>query len=946
MQKNKASVNRFSEIIDVSALHKALEDIAETHGGTTDKARMEVLRIMKTVNETGRGKAHQMLNEDGGGVLCAKRISYLEDEIISALFKFATSHVYRVENPSKGEQLSVMAVGGYGRQTLAPGSDIDLLFILPYKANSWTEQIVEWILYILWDLRQKVGHATRNIDECIRLSRNDMTIRTSILEARQICGSKELASELVERFNNEVVKNTGTEFIAAKLDERNLRHQKSGDTAYLVEPNVKEGKGGLRDLHTLFWISKYYYRVDRDKDLIKLGVFSRKEYNALKKAGDFLWAVRCHMHFATKKAEERLSFDIQRDIANALDYQDHPGLSAVERFMKHYFLIAKDVSDLTRIFCAALEAENAKQTPRFTDVLRRFSQTVRKIPGTIDFRDDSGRIVMANPDVFKDDPVNLIRVFHFADKHDIDFHPITLKAIKRSMRLINSKLRNNPEANRLFLSVLTSRKSPRSNLHRMNEAGVLGKFIPEFGKIVSMMQFNMYHHFTVDEHLIRSVGILSDIDKGLLQDEHPLANELLPKLEDRVALYVAVFIHDIAKGRPEDHSIAGAIVAGKLCPRLGLSKSQTRLIMWLIEEHLTMSTVAQSRDLNDKKTIRDFANCTHTLTRLQMLLVLTVCDISAVGPGVWNGWKGQLLRTLYYETELLLSSGFSESSRTTRVAAARFELEAALSDWDVVDREKYMSLQYEPYLLTVSLDDQIRHANMIRKADQNNLSFSHMVRTHAFYEITEITVLAPDHPRLLSVVAGACSAAGANIADAQVFTTSDGRALDTVMINRAFENDDDELRRAATIGKLIEDVLAGKERLPDVIARKKVRQHEKAFAISPEVTISNNLSEQFSLIEVECLDRPGILSNITQALAELSLNIASAHITTFGEKVVDTFYVCDLVGHKITSETRQARIIKYLKDVLKSKGAKMSSSGIPRYRTSSTQENSAPHGSA
>ena len=938
MSKTNMSSKRFDEIIDVNAFQQALDKIAKEHGGESDKARMEVLALCKSVDEAGRQKAHEMLLEDGGGVACANRISYLEDQIISQLFRFVTQYVYRVENPSKGEELAVMAVGGYGRATLAPGSDIDLLFILPYKANPWTEQVVEWILYILWDLRQKVGHATRNIDECVRLSKNDMTIRTSILEARHICGSTSLGDELIERFNNEVVKNTGTEFIAAKLEERDQRHIKSGDTAYLVEPNVKEGKGGLRDLHTLFWISKYYYRVDRDKDLIKLGVFSRKEYNGLKKAEDFLWAVRCHMHYVTRKAEERLSFDIQREIATALDYHAHPGLSAVERFMKHYFLIAKEVSDLTRIFCAALEAENAKRTPRFTDVLRRFSQTVRKIPGTLDFHDESGRIVMSNPDVFKNDPVNLIRVFYFADKHEIDFHPNTLKEIKRSLRLINSKLRNDPEANRLFISVLTSRRNPRSNLHRMNEAGVLGKFIPEFGKIVSMMQFNMYHHFTVDEHLIRSVGILSNIEKGVLEDEHPLANKLLPKITDREALYVAIFIHDIAKGRPEDHSIAGAKVAEKLCPRLGLSTTQTRLVMWLIEEHLTMSTVAQSRDLNDKKTIQDFAKCAQSLTRLQMLLVLTVCDISAVGPGVWNGWKGQLLRTLYYETEILLSSGFSEASRTSRVEVARNELEAALSDWKKADRDQYLTLQYEPYFLTVPLEDQIRHANMIRKADKGGLQLTHMVRTHAFHEITEITILAPDHPRLLSVVAGACSAAGANIADAQVFTTSDGRALDTIMINREFDNDEDELRRGATIGKLIEDVLAGQARLPDVIARKRVRQNRKAFAIAPEVTISNNLSEQFSLIEIECLDRPGVLSEITQALAELSLNIASAHITTFGEKVVDTFYVCDLVGHKITSATRQARIVEYLKEVLKSGQVKTNSSGIPRYKTNPTEE--------
>ena len=917
MSKNTKSKNRLHEIIDVKALQLRFKEIADELGGESDKARMAILETVKTFNNEGRKKAREMLLEDGGGVLCAERISYLEDKIIESLFDFATSYVYRAENPSKGESLAVMAVGGYGRNTLAPGSDIDLLFILPYRSTPWTEQVVEWILYILWDLRQKVGHATRNIDECIRLSKTDMTIRTSILEARFICGSAELSEELAQRFGEEVVKSTGTEFIEAKLDERNDRHQKSGDTAYLVEPNIKEGKGGLRDLHTLFWISKYYYRVGTDRELIKLGVFSKSEYNELKKAEDFLWAARCHMHYVTNKAEDRLSFDIQREIAAALDYHDRPGLSAVERFMKHYFLIAKEVSDLTRTFCAALEAENAKQSPRFTDMFRRFNRSKQKIAGTLDFIDEHGRIVMTNPDVFKDDPVNLIRVFYFADKHEIDFHPTTLKTIKRSLKLINASLRTDPEANRLFISILTSRKSPQLNLSRMNNSGVLGKFIPEFGKIVSMMQFNMYHHFTVDEHLLRSVGFLNRIEKGELQEEHPLAHELIQNLDDRVALYVAVFIHDIAKGRPEDHSIAGAKIAKKLCPRLGLSKSQTEMVAWLIEDHLTMSTIAQSRDLNDPKTIRDFAKCAQTLTRLRMLLILTVCDIAAVGPGVWNGWKGQLLRTLYYEAEIFLSSGFSQTSRTSRIEKAKRELEDGLLEWDSDERDRYLALHYEPYLLTVSLEDQIRHAAVFREAESNGKVINHSVRTNAFHEITEITILAPDHPRLFSVIAGACTATGANIADAQVFTTSDGRALDTIMINRAFEDDQDEIRRATTIARLIEDVLAGKTALPDVIARKNtLRKRKKAFSISTEVRINNDLSEKFTLIEVECLDRPGILSIITQALAELSLNTASAHITTFGEKVVDTFYVCDLVGHKITSKTRQARIAAYLKQVL------------------------------
>ncbi|MEP3438990.1 MAG: [protein-PII] uridylyltransferase [Hoeflea sp.] len=906
-----------NQIVDPAILRKALNAIAARLGGASTEARQAVLAEVKRVNSLGRETARTMLFDDGGGTACAVRISHLQDVITAALYDYASQHVYRVENPSMSERLTVTAVGGYGRGTLAPGSDIDLLFVLPYRNTPWTEQIVEWILYILWDMGLKVGHATRNVDECIRLSRSDMTIRTAILEARFLCGELALFKDLGERFDNEVVDGTGPEFISAKLAERDERHRKAGDTRYLVEPNVKEGKGGLRDLNTLFWISKYFYHIRDTEELVGLGVLSRREFNLFLKAEDFLWAVRCHMHFLTGKSEERLSFDIQRDIASGLGYQDHPGLSAVERFMKHYFLVAKDVGDLTRIFCAGLEDQQAKQAPGLTGVISRFANRPRKIAGTLDFLEDKGRINLADAEVFKRDPVNIIRLFHLADIRGLEFHPDALKRVTRSLRMINAELRENEEANRLFLSILTSKRQPAIMLRRMNEAGVLGRFIPEFGKIVSMMQFNMYHHYTVDEHLIRTVSVLSGIDKGEELREHPLASKIMPGIEEREALYVAVFLHDIAKGRPEDHSIAGARAARKICPRLGLSPKQTELVAWLVEDHLTMSMVAQTRDLNDRKTITDFAEKVRTLERLKMLLVLSVCDIRAVGPGVWNGWKGQLLRTLYYETELMLSGGFSEVSRKERTAHARDALGEALSDWKEKDRKAYVKLHYEPYLLAVPLEEQVRHAEFIREADRAKKQLATMVRTHAFHAITEITLLSPDHPRLLSVVTGACAAAGANIADAQVFTTSDGRALDTILINRELPDDDDELRRGASIGRMIEDVLAGRAHIPEVIARKtRGKRKHRPFIVKPQVTISNTLSNKFTVIEIECLDRTGLLSEVASVLSDLSLDIASAHITTFGEKVVDTFYVRDLVGMKITNENRKINIVARLKAVL------------------------------
>ncbi|MDT4841224.1 Bifunctional uridylyltransferase/uridylyl-removing enzyme [compost metagenome] len=422
----------------------------------------------------------------------------------------------------------------------------------------------------------------------------------------------------------------------------------------------------------------------------------------------------------------------------------------------------------------------------------------------------------------------------------------------------------------------------------------------------------------MDEHLLRCIQVMSEIEHGELENEHPLANHLVTTMKrDRVLLYVAILLHDIAKGRPEDHSIAGARIARRLCPRFGLSASETETVEWLVREHLTMSMVAQSRDLNDRKTIVDFADTVQTMERLKLLLILTVCDIKGVGPGVWNGWKGQLLRTLFYETELVLTGGFSELPRADRDRQARAALADKLSDWPAAERDAYLGLHYTNYFLTVSLDDQVRHAHFIRETDRNGRALATMAKPHTFEAVTEITVLAPDHPRLLSIITGACAAAGGNIVDAQIFTTGDGRALDTILISREFDTDEDERRRAERVGKVIEDVLSGKSHLPDVLAKRtKPKKGAKAFKVEPHVEINNTLSDKFTVIEVEGLDRPGLLSELTGLISDLSLDIASAHITTFGEKVIDSFYVTDLVGHKISNATRQGNIRRKLLAVL------------------------------
>ncbi len=889
-----------------------LDEIAAQRLALSDDAafRRAAVAALRGALDKGRAEARAALEAGGTGRACAEALSAQVDDLL----RVALDVVARWLAPLSGAQPpTIVAVGGYGRGMLAPGSDIDLLFLVPDKPTPAVEKAVEALLYILWDLKQKVGHATRSVEECLKQARADMTIRTTLTEARLVAGDKAMFATLEQRFDKEIVAKTAPEFVAAKLAEREERVKRAGASRYLVEPNVKEGKGGLRDLNTLFWISKYVYRVQNPHDLIAAGVFSPREFAMFRRCEEFLWAVRCRLHFLAGRAEERLSFDVQRPIARQLGYSTRAGQADVERFMKHYFLVAKDVGDLTAIVCAALEERQAKPAQTFDRFIGRLRRRARIVAEAEDFKVEADRVNVVRDDVFERDPVNLIRLFWVAERSNLQIHPDATRLVTRSLKRINSALRENPEANRLFLEILTSRHAPETALRRMNEAGVLGRFIPDFGRVVGMMQFSMYHHYTVDEHLLRTVGALSAIDGGRLRNDHPLSSELIQKISHRTELYLSAFLHDIAKGRPTDHSKTGAEVARALCPRLGLSPANTERVATLVEQHLVMSNMAQGRDLSDPRTAEALAAIVQTQEQLKLLLILTVSDIRAVGPGVWNGWKGQLLRTLYWETEVVLGGGHSAVDRKARVEGAQETLRRALPGWSDPEFDAYAQRHYPAYWIKVEPERLVAHANLLYAMAKDMRSLATEVTTDGFRGVTAVTVIAPDHPRLLSGIAGACAAAGGNIVDAQIFTTADGLALDTIFVSRAFERDEDELRRGQRIATNIEKTLRGEVRLDEIASSKEPRDVRRgAFAIEPEVTIDNSLSRRYTVVEISGLDRPGLLRDLTGSLSKLNLNIGSAHIVTFGEKAVDAFYVTDLTGQKINAPAKQAAIRRRL----------------------------------
>jgi len=899
---------------DPDVLKEELKSIVTADGGP-DKARPHFVAHVKKLIAAARAQARAELEADGLGKRCAAGLSGFQDDLITMLFDLVVTYRCTPAERKEVEHMAIVATGGYGRGLLAPGSDIDLLFLMPGAAGGGEAHASERLLYLLWDLGFKVGHATRNVSQCIQLSKADMTIATSMIDARLIGGNVKLFAELQHQFRRQVIKANVRAFIDAKMVERDDRHQRSGDARYRVEPNIKDGKGGLRDLHTLHWLSKAIYGEDVGESTIRAGVFTEEEVTTFQRCEEFLWSVRCFLHFLTGRPEERLSFDVQSQMAELLGYKRHGGLRAVERFMKHYFLVAKDVGDLTGILCGALEIQQLKSAPTLRSVLSPLSwQTRRQVRTRTEFRIDNDRLNVADAGVFERDPLNILRLFDQAAATGTFLHPNAIRLLRQSGRLVDKQMRENPEANRLFLAMLTNAETGALSLRRLNDAGVLGRFIPPFRRVVGMMQFNMYHHYTVDEHLIRTVEMVGDIDRGVSIEELPLSTQLIKTIENRTVLYVAAFLHDIGKGRREDHSVIGARIARELCPRLGLSAEETETVAWLIEEHLTMSNISQRRDLADPRTIRDFADIVKSPERLKLLLMLTAADIRAVGPGTWNGWKGQLLRSLYNETESMLTGGHTREAHRERVEKAKDALGSALraKGWKEPAVNSQLGRFFDDYWLRFETDVHLEHALFMDRAEAKGERLSIDYKTDAFTAVTELTILAPNHPRLLSLFAGACSSVGADIVGAQITSTRDGVALDTFLLQREFDRDADEKRRCERIRDAIERYLKGEARVQKVLANRRVEHRVEAFSVNPRADVNNDLSDHYTVIEVSGRDRSGLLYELTSELSDLSLDISSAHISTFGEKVIDVFYVTDLTGKKIDNERRREEISRRL----------------------------------
>ncbi|HHX88276.1 MAG TPA: [protein-PII] uridylyltransferase [Paracoccus sp.] len=897
-----------AEVLDLPALetrlHAALKDAGDTRARRA--AAVQVLgEALRTGNEALQA-AFLAAPRDARAYVRAQ--TWLTDTMVTCALNISRLHLHPIANPTGAEQISLLAVGGYGRAEMAPWSDVDLLFLVPWKVTGWVESVIESTLYILWDLKLKIGHATRTIEDCLRLGRVDYTIRTALLENRYLSGERELAQALKDRLWNELFQGTQAEFIEAKLAERAERHRKQGGQRYMLEPNVKEGKGGLRDLQTLYWIAKYLHRVEQAAELVPLGFFTEEEYQNFRAAETFLWAVRCHLHHIAGRAVDQLTFDQQPEVAARMGYADQGGRRAVEHFMQAYFRHVTRVGELTRIFLTALEARHVKSAPGLLGLLRRRKRV------KAGYRVDLNRLNTADPAAFLQDPLNLLRIFEEALRTGLLIHPDAMRLIAANLHLIDADLRENPEAVRIFLDLMLKHGNPERGLRRMNELGVLAAFLPEFEPIVAMMQFNVYHHYTVDEHTIQCISTLAQIERGELVEELPIASRILDEEVNRKILYVALLLHDIGKGRPEDHAVLGAQIARRVAPRLRLNAEESETVEWLVRNHLLMSDVAQKRDIGDPRTVRDFAKAVKTRKRLDLLTVLTVCDIRGVGPGTWNNWKAMLLRQLYRDTAEALEKGVEALNRSHREGEAKRALREALAGWPRADLRIETGRHYGPYWQGLATQTHVAFARLLRGIDDAEIRID--LHPDEARDATRACFALADHPGIFSRLAGALALVGANIVDARTYTSKDGFATAVFWIQDA-EGHPYEEARLPRLRKMIERTFAGEVVATEALkARDKVKKRERQFHVPTNIAFDNEGSDIYTIIEVDTRDRPGLLYDLTRTMAANNIYIASAVIATYGVQVVDTFYVKDMFGLKLHARTRQEALEQKLRDAI------------------------------
>ncbi len=862
------------------------DNLAIDISGSSRDIKLRLIRKENELRELHNNKAKR--DRALSGSMLAQRRSEIVDKLIRQAI---------VQQGYKDlKNVAILALGGYGRKELCPYSDIDLMFLYKRRNKAYAKEVTEKLLYLLWDLNLDIGHSVRTIEECMELcvdEDEDTTILTSVLDGRFIFGDKDLYQDFDKKLFHELLPSYSSKFIQKKIEENEERINRFGRSIYLIEPNVKEGEGGLRDINYALWIAQAKYKVKSFEELLPKGVLLDNELKTFEKGLNFLLLIRSELHYQAQRREDRMGFEFQERIAKFLGFRD-ADLPAVERFMKIYYLRAHDIREQSRILIEKCIAEQG--------IKSRGPKTVYL---EHDFIIQRGRLSVPNADVFSEDPANLMRAFELADKHGVRMSTYLVDLIREyvSHITIDEKFRTNPEVNASFLRILRKGKNVADTLFEMNRIRLLGYYIPEFGKIFCMSQHDAYHVYTVDVHSIFMVREIENLLNYTYEEEFPLLTKTAESVMKKHVLYLACLFHDMGKGEGRNHAQKGAAMIPGISKRMGLSKQDSEQLEFLVKHHLIMTHFSQRRDIHDYSLIVRFARSVKTLETLSLLYLLTFADVRSVGPDVWTNWKGMLLKELYIRTARVLEEGgeFKKEEPEDRLKRVSEEVIRILGR--KVTKKNVRSIltkMPDSYFLGFSPRKIASHVEFINKS-KGVIGFD--LSFFPNQEFDELTIWGMDEQGIFSRLCGVIRASGFNILGARITTRKDGRILDVFYVNRLGKSSGGEEELCRKLDENLKGVLSGKLDLEKLVAkRKKSRsKYSKKIPQYPtRIEVDNESSDNATIIDVYTYDRAGLLYDITKTISDLKLSVEYAKVSTKVDQVVDAFYVVDGRGKKIT----------------------------------------------
>lgn len=810
--------------------------------------------------------------------------AWLMDNLLVRAWK---QHLHLVSEPN---QISLVAVGGYGRGELHPNSDVDLMFLLKKNPDDSVRLFVETLLRFLWDIGVEVGHSVRTLKECVTEAKKDITVATNLMEARLLFGDKSMFDLMTLKTGSKYIW-PSKKFFAAKWEEQINRHHHFDDTAYNLEPNIKEGPGGLRDIQMIAWVTQRQFGTQSIHDLVTHGFLTEEEHRSLIRGRNFLWQVRNGLHYLAGRREDRLLFDLQRSLAAQFGYEDHEKSLAVEQFMTRYYRTIKTLSLLNEILLQ-----------HFQEAILITGRTViRKVNRR--FQIHGGFLEATGDRVFENTPYAMLELFLvMAQNPDIKgVRAHTIRQLRSNLQLIDRNFRKDITCRSLFMEILRQPKGITHEMRRMNAYGVLGTYLPEFGKIVGQMQHDLFHVYTVDEHMLFVLRNIRRFTVPEFSNEFPMASQLIQQIVKPERLYIAALYHDIAKGQGGDHSDLGEIETQKFCQRHDLSEYDTRLICWLVKNHLIMSWTSQHLDVNEPEVIEDFAKKVIDKEHLDFLYLLTVADMRGTSPKVWNAWKGSLLAQLYSRTLQLIRTGFSERIDTEKRVAQATKDALALLDkfgFDPEDIDSFWNKTGSTYFLRHTPDQLAWHAQIVLSNQSKKLPLV-ASRTQPEIGATEFMVYCVDSGGLFVRITDVLARQNLNVVDARLHLAEDGRRLDSYLV---LDDNGDAITRESAMESLNErirsalidktyKVSSGRIRLPRQL---------KHFPITTTVNFSTPLAGTSNMLEIITQDRPGLLNEIAQVLDENHINVTSARISTYGARAEDIFFITDRDNKPIT----------------------------------------------